>query len=123
MRLKKLTRFIPAAIVVVAAAMSLSIGCATSSGSLPLPEQLTAPSRAGAEDDIASMRRGRALVVTECATCHRLYWPQECSPEEWERIIRDMGRSASLGEGQVRDMQLYMKAASGVQYEGSNFTD
>jgi hypothetical protein len=117
MQMKKLARFRNVVIAIAATATVAAVGCTTSSGSLPPPEQLMTSSTTGVDADIAALKRGRALVITECATCHRLYWPHEYSPEEWEGILRKMGRLASLSEGQIRDIQIYMRAASGAQHE------
>jgi mono/diheme cytochrome c family protein len=97
----------------------ISIGCATSAGRLPPPEQLMSQNSAGQSNDPAALKRGRALVVTECAACHRFYWPDEYSPQEWEKIIRKMGKLASLSESQVEDIQTYMKAATEGRHAGT----
>jgi hypothetical protein len=85
-------------------------GCATSAGTLPTPGQLAS----GA--DMASLRRGRALAVTDCTSCHRLYWPREYQPDEWPRIVREMAGLMSLSKTQVRDLTLYFRAASQAEH-------
>lgn len=83
------------------------IGCATSSEHVPTSEQLTARGI-----DEAAFRRGRALAVTECASCHRFFRPGEYSHEEWPGIIRKMGGRASLSKSQTADIELYLVTMS-----------
>lgn len=112
MQMKRSIHHIYILIIVAATAAVVAAACATSSGSLPTAEQLLHPVQAGADENTEALNRGRALLVTQCATCHRLYWPREYSPEEWEGIIRKMGRSASLSKGQIEEIQAYMRLAS-----------
>jgi hypothetical protein len=62
--------------------------------------------------DETALRRGRALATTECAGCHRFYWPHEYSPEQWPRIIGKMGKRASLSSSQAEDVSLYFVTTS-----------
>jgi len=62
--------------------------------------------------DAAALRRGRAIFVTECATCHRLFLPAEYSPEQWSGIVRRMSARASLSGEQAADLERYLRAAS-----------
>jgi len=64
--------------------------------------------------DAAALRRGRAILVTECATCHRLFPPSEYAPEQWGGIVKRMAARASLSVEQAADLELYLKAASGA---------
>ena len=87
------------------------IGCTTSTGMLPMPGELIARGTpAGA--DTGALRRGRALAVTECASCHRFYWPHEYTPGQWSTIAEQMGNLMSLSESQAKDLKLYFMAAS-----------
>jgi len=69
--------------VIVAVSMSSAIamagfsGCAATRASLPTAEELSAGGSppGGANSD--ALRRGRAIFVTECAACHRLFLPGE----------------------------------------------
>lgn len=89
------------------------VGCTSSSGSLPMPGELvTRGTPAGA--DTAALRRGRALAATECASCHRFYWPHEYTQKEWPAIVRKMGNLASLSESQIEDLELYLVESSSL---------
>ena len=55
---------------------------------------------------------GRALVVQNCVTCHRMYWPDEFPPPAWEDIVQNMAGRAGLSSAQSRDMTEYFIAAS-----------
>jgi hypothetical protein len=90
------------------------IGCATGRTSIPTAEELGAAGSLPKGADLGALRRGRAILVTECATCHKLFLPDEYSREEWPGIIARMARRASLGEEQAADLLLYLSATSRV---------
>lgn len=90
-------------------------GCSVRSGSLPTADQLFQNRLAPEGTDMDALRRGRALAVTECASCHRFFFPREYSPEEWHRTIRAMGRRASLDQRQINDIDYYYQLASGTR--------
>jgi hypothetical protein len=64
------------------------------------------------EIDVGALDRGRAIAITECAGCHRHYWPEERRPNHWSRILRNMGERASLSSEEVEDLQLYFSTVS-----------
>ena len=106
MRLKQQwKRYTLAALIFLSA--GLCIGCATTG-----EPALTAESMAAEGVDAAAMRRGRALAATECAECHRFYWPHEYSPEEWPGIVKKMGKRAALGREQTDAVELYFVTTS-----------
>lgn len=101
--------------MVLVAALSLAAGaagCAGGRASVPTGEQLSAAGALPRGTDMDAIRRGRTIFVTECGACHRLYLPQEHSPEEWRPIARRMGYRASLGDDQIADLEAYLTAAS-----------
>lgn len=85
-------------------------GCGGGRAALPTAGEAGASAAGGV--DLNALRRGRAVFVTECAACHRLYRPHEYSPEQWRGIIRRMAPRASLSAGQAADLELYMLTAS-----------
>jgi len=90
------------------------VGCAApKADQLPIPAELAAP-----QAQEAILRRGRALAVTKCATCHRLYWPREYPPEAWPGIVRNMARQASLSESQGALVEAYYVAGSRSEHGG-----
>ena len=92
------------------------VGCADTASQLPTPEQLAEHGAVPTEADISALRRGRALLVTECARCHRLYWPKEYPPEQWKGLVRKYGRLASLSARQTEDLELYLRVASAAAH-------
>ena len=64
------------------------------------------------EVDVTALDRGRAIAITECAGCHRHYWPEERRPNHWSRILRKMGERASLSGEEVEDLELYFSTVS-----------
>lgn len=117
--MKKQNITTPAGIVAGAAVAVIAIlsGCMTPSGSMPMAEELAGPAAMLANSDLDGLRRGRVLAITECAKCHRQYWPNEYAPESWPSIVRDMGARASMNQGQVGDLEKYFVVASHVQRE------
>lgn len=79
---------------------------------MPTHEQLIASSDVVQQSDAESLRRGRILAVTECASCHRQYWPSEYSSQKWPSILQKMGKRASLDQNQINDLIQYHVAAS-----------
>ena len=101
--------------ITTAAAVALLLwvgGCTESSRMMPMPGDLIAGGVVASDTDPRSLRRGRALAVTACTQCHRLYWPGEQPPEVWRRLGRDMASRASLSARQTEDLMLYVEAAS-----------
>jgi len=88
---------------------ALFLACATTSGPALTDEQM-----AELGVDEALLARGRALAVTECAECHRFYWPREYSSAEWPNIIKKMGDRASLRRSDIEALELYFVALSGA---------
>lgn len=99
------------AMLAVAGLTSGMSGCAVGKASIPTAEEMSAAGALTKGVDLDAMRRGRAVLVTECATCHKLFLPDEYSREEWPGIVARMARRASLGEEQAADLLLYLSAA------------
>lgn len=101
-----------ALLVFAGGAVGLS-GCAAGGkASIPTAETLGAAGGTSGGTDTAALRRGRAILVTECTTCHRLFLPAEYSPEQWGGIVKRMSPRASLTGEQAADLERYLKAAS-----------
>jgi mono/diheme cytochrome c family protein len=87
-------------------------GCAAGRASIPTAEELYSAGALPKGADREALQRGRAILVTECATCHRLFLPAEYTPEQWGGIVKRMAARASLSGDQAADLELYLKAAS-----------
>ncbi|MGB5196695.1 MAG: cytochrome c [Candidatus Deferrimicrobium sp.] len=109
--LLRMTTMILALLAATGVAGGLS-GCAAGKASIPTAEELLAAGALSKEADPAALRRGRAVFVTECAACHRLFLPGEYSPEQWRGIVRRMSPRASLSGEQAADLERYLRAAS-----------
>lgn len=46
--------------------------------------------------------RGKELYESRCAACHVLYAPEERTPRQWTRIVREMAGRSSLDSLQER---------------------
>jgi diheme cytochrome c len=88
----------------------VALGCAGGGRSLPTALQLPGPGQTPAQ--MQALARGRALAVTECAACHRFFWPDEYPPEDWPEIMERMAPLASLSPKQGKELTAYMVAAS-----------
>lgn len=112
MKERKRTRI---AEMILVAALGLSAGlagCAGGRSSVPTADELFAVGAVPAGADVDAVRRGRAIFVTECGACHRLYLPSDYTPEEWRDIAGRMAVRASLGAEQAADLDAYLAAAS-----------
>jgi mono/diheme cytochrome c family protein len=87
-------------------------GCAAGKASIPTADELGAAGALPRGTDLDALRRGRAVLVTECAACHRLFLPHEYSKEQWRGIVKRMAGRASLGGDQAADLEQYLSAAS-----------
>ena len=90
-------------------------GCAAGKAAIPTAEELYAVGALPMGADLDAVRRGRAIFVTECAACHRLFPPNAYSPEQWRGIVKRMSRRASLGGDQTADLDIYLTVASRVK--------
>lgn len=87
-------------------------GCANMPSFLPTESQLVAADALSEPAPCDSLLRGRALVVTQCTSCHRFFFPCEYPSRAWPALINDMGRRALLTRRQIGDATRYMVAAS-----------
>jgi cytochrome c5 len=87
-------------------------GCAAGKASIPTAEDLYAAGAHPRGADMDALRRGRAVLVTECAACHRLFLPGEYSTGRWRGIVKRMAARASLSGDQAADLELYLTVSS-----------
>ncbi len=110
-------RFYPGVLILLGVALTAGIGLTAGvcrRSALPTGKQLLAGGSNSVSEHYCSVQRGRALVVTDCTACHRLFFPCEYPPGVWASIMQDMGRRANLSARQVGDLSRYMVAASRV---------
>ncbi|HEY7587033.1 MAG TPA: hypothetical protein VH866_11050 [Candidatus Deferrimicrobiaceae bacterium] len=100
-------------VLIVSLAACIS-ACAAGKASIPTADEMRASGAIPAGTDLDALRRGRAIMVTECATCHRLFLPAEYPPEQWRGIVKRMAARASLGGDQAADLELYLSVASRI---------
>ena len=93
-------------------AIIVLVACVTNNTRLPPPEQLLMLDEGSTNPELENLRSGRSLAITECASCHRFYWPEEYSPEAWKEILRRMARLSSLSERQADHLTSYFLLAS-----------
>ena len=102
------------ALVAVAGAIltAAQTGCVTAPNSFYTPGELAQLGAVPPGAELAPLRRGRALAITECAECHRLYHPNEYPPRAWRGIAESMGRRASLSQDDIAALQAYLTVAA-----------
>ena len=88
-----------------------SAGCAAGKAAIPTADELYAGGAPPVGADLDALRRGRAIYVTECAACHKLFPPKDYSPEQWRVFVRRMAPRASLSGNQAADLLVYLSAA------------
>ena len=118
MHIRKLRRVALAALVfAMLAGVDFTWGAG---GCSPLPTEceLAARGAVPAGTRRGTMRRGRALVITECMGCHQFFWPCEYSPMMWVGLMQSMGSRSILSRRQIGDMTKYMVAASRATRRG-----
>ena len=112
MRIRKLRLVALAALVfAMLAGVDFTWG-ACGCSALPTECELAGRGAVPAGTRCGTMRRGRALVITECTGCHRFFWPCEYSPMMWAGLMQSMGNRIALSRRQIGDMTRYMVAAS-----------
>jgi hypothetical protein len=93
----------------LALTLAFLVGCAVTAGhAIPDAESLAAVTG----EDLDTLRRGRASYVRSCAECHRLYFPGEYTPAEWDRIAPEMGDRAGLGGRETAELTTFLRAAA-----------
>jgi hypothetical protein len=96
------------------AAISLTALLAGCAGKLPAPTEADAL-RASAQfpgTTVADLGRGRNLYVERCASCHALVKPQQKSPAEWPKFVKEMDDRAKLGPNVSAEILRYLVVAS-----------
>lgn len=49
-----------------------------------------------ADVNIETLKKGRALYVNNCSSCHALYLPEKYSKKEWIKSVDDMAPKAKI---------------------------
>ncbi len=115
-------KFYPGVFILLGVALTAGIGLTAGvcrQSALPTEKQLLASGATSVSQHYCSVQRGRALAITDCASCHRLFFPCEYPPAVWPSIVQAMGRKANLSNRQIGDMTRYMVAASRMTRRGS----
>lgn len=99
-------------LIIITLSCAFLFSCKTNTASVLTFEQKVQHDEILEGIDKDSLKKGRALAKTECASCHRFYFPREYSPEQWTKIIRKKARRLSLGKEQMADINLYFQTES-----------
>lgn len=97
-------------LVVIFSAL-LAVACSSARYALPTADELRRTGRFS-DPEIESLEEGRIIAVTECADCHRMYWPAEKGAEDWPGIMHAMAGRAALEESDVEHLSFYFGVVS-----------
>lgn len=51
---------------------------------------------------------GRFLYISKCTSCHKAYEPELHTPDEWEKILNEMGKKAKLRSDEKESILKYL---------------
>ncbi|MCA8961385.1 MAG: hypothetical protein KDC38_12765 [Planctomycetes bacterium] len=97
------------------AVLFATTACLSSRYAFPSATELGVTGRFS-ERELDDLDEGRTLAAIECAGCHRMTWPGEYRPEQWPRIIEDMGRRGGFSEEEVHQLTFYYQTVSAVRW-------
>lgn len=60
----------------------------------------------------ADLAQGRSYFLRECGQCHRIFRPEEKTPEAWQTILARKAAKVSLTKTQYEKLTAYVLAAS-----------
>lgn len=90
----------------------LIAGCSFNTASPPKAKVFKSPARLYKAVDAEKFQEGRTLAVTRCAQCHRFFYPNEFSKEEWRKILNRKAQRLALRQRQVESLKLYFQASN-----------
>ena len=93
--------------------MVLMTGCG---GQIPLvtPELVAAAQARWPTSTAESLARGRDVLTTSCARCHRAPIPSDHTEAEWTYYLHEMGARAQLQPEQADALQKFLFTARGT---------
>ena len=84
---------------------------------LPTAEDLNSKKALSPQTDKTVLNQGRALIVGNCASCHRMIYPQEVSLKGWKHILPDMAKRSGLNLSELEKVELYISAVKQAEKE------
>lgn len=81
-------------------------GCATRP--LPPVDASLRALAASVQTDLADVERGRALLVSACATCHEPVHPLDCTLAVWDEVMPRMLAKSELPAADGRCVRAYV---------------
>jgi hypothetical protein len=98
-------------VAVLASTLAALAGCA---GQLPVLGEADAAraSQHWPGITVTELSHGRELYVNHCASCHKLYRPDEHPPDKWRGLVAEMTERAKLAPGEAETIVRYLIAAA-----------
>jgi cytochrome c5 len=81
--------------------ISILIAC---SSALYMPSK----ENVAANSNIEELRKGRALYVSKCSSCHTLYLPEKYNKTEWAKWVDRMAPKAKITDQEKELIQAYL---------------
>jgi hypothetical protein len=79
---------------------------------LSVPPEPTRELSASSGVDLAALRRGHGVYLTQCGSCHELIHPKKFKPEDWKLVIPGMCWNAGVNRADQAALMAYLNAAS-----------
>ena len=93
------------ALIGIAAAMAACAGP-------DVPPEPTQELSANSGVNLATLRRGHGVYLTQCGSCHHLYHPKKFKPEDWKLVVPGMCWNAGVSRADQAALMTYLDAAS-----------
>ncbi|HCY75518.1 MAG TPA: hypothetical protein DHV28_06320 [Ignavibacteriales bacterium] len=59
-------------------------------------------------DESTKQSTGRSLYISKCTSCHKAYDRELHTPDEWEKILNEMGKKAKLRADEKENILKYL---------------
>lgn len=77
------------------------VGCEYVTMSNADPLYVPGSSDVTANATLVELQQGRALYVSNCGTCHKLYLPESYGVSRWKNLLSEMAPNTSLSPAEI----------------------
>ncbi|MGB6223274.1 hypothetical protein [Haloferula sp.] len=88
-------------------AVAVLAGCAVPSALPPVPDGAMAKS-SGAS--LETLKRGRAVYLSDCTRCHEAMMPADISQEDWHIVLPGMAWNSGISAADEEAVEAYILA-------------
>lgn len=83
------------------------VGCSMPSALPPVPDGAMAESSG---TSLETLKRGRAVYLSDCARCHEAMMPSDISQEDWHVILPGMAWNSGISAADEEAVEAYILA-------------